>query len=514
MEAQLGGLQPLLLEKTASLKTLAERVKHEQDEAERVAAIVGADETAVAARTAECSKLKEEALADLAAVLPALDAAIAALDSLDKADIVEMKTFIKPPALVQLTMEGVCILLQEKTDWDSAKRILSDTKFIQRLIEYDKDNITERVRKELARVVADPSFTPDQVGKQSKAAMSICLWVRAMDTYTTVYRVVEPKRKALAAAQAALDASNVNLHGKRAELRATRDKVAAAQQQLADTHKELASLQCQAELCNRRFGRAGKLTTLLNDELGRWGKGAEDLETELELLVGNALMAAAVVNYLGPFPGPYRAELIPQWLKCCQDLNIPLTIPNFSLSSVLSSPIELLEWNCQGLPTDSHSIDNSLIATRGVRWPLMIDPQDQASRWVRAKEAKGNLVIVRASDPALLQHVEAAIRLGHPLLLEQLGDWTLPSGMDDLFGKQPDKQAGRCTVRLGDADVDYDSNFRLYMVTHLVNPHYLPEAFIRVNLIDFAVTRVLRSSCLLNWCELSALSLRSPVSPS
>lgn len=45
-------------------------------------------------------------------MLPALQSAVAELDSLNKADIIEMRTFIKPPALVQLTMEGVCILLQ------------------------------------------------------------------------------------------------------------------------------------------------------------------------------------------------------------------------------------------------------------------------------------------------------------------------------------------------------------------------------------------------------------------
>jgi transcription elongation factor GreA-like protein len=47
-----------------------------------------------------------------AAVMPAFQAAVSALDTLNKADIIEMKTFIKPPALVQLTMEAVCILLQ------------------------------------------------------------------------------------------------------------------------------------------------------------------------------------------------------------------------------------------------------------------------------------------------------------------------------------------------------------------------------------------------------------------
>ena len=94
-------------------------------------------------------------------MLPALDAAERALSALNKNDIVEIKTFVKPPALVQvkewkgfgrgrggsgcwiamcegtpsphcypccpsqLTMEGVCILLQEKPDWDTAKKVWS-----------------------------------------------------------------------------------------------------------------------------------------------------------------------------------------------------------------------------------------------------------------------------------------------------------------------------------------------------------------------------------------------------
>jgi hypothetical protein len=44
-------------------------------------------------------------------------------------------------------------------------------------------------------------------------------------------------------------------------------------------------------------------------------------------------------------------------------------------------------------------------------------------------------------------------------------------------------------VRLGDRDVDYDAGFRLYMTCRLANPHYLPEAYIRVNLVDFTVKR-------------------------
>ncbi|WIA17601.1 hypothetical protein OEZ85_014416 [Tetradesmus obliquus] len=534
MQAQLNGLRPLLVEKTASTSALlkqvrteqegAERVagvvgaeeaevRTEQEEAERVAGVVGAEEAEVAAKAAECQALKDDAAAELAAVLPALEAAVSALDSLNKADIIEMKTFIKPPALVQLTMEGVCILLQEKTDWDSAKRVLGDATFIDRLISYDKDNITERIRRELRRVVADPAFTPDQdnikerirhelrrvvadpavtpdqVGKQSKAAMSMCLWVRAMDTYATVYRIVEPKRQILATAQAALDASNAILAEKQAQLKAIREKVAALQQQLADTQRELASLQFQADLCGKRLGRAGKLTSLLGDELVRWGAAADALGGRLALLVGDALLAAAVVNYLGAFPGPSRAALVAQWYARCQELAIPVTTPAFSLSGILSTPLELLEWGCQGLPSDAVSVENALIATRGVRWPLMIDPQDQAYSWVRTKERALGLVVVRASDPGLLRQVEGAVQLGQPLLIEGMADGSLPAGMDALLLRQVEKQAGRSVVRLGERLVDYDPNFKLYMACRLANPHYLPEAYIRVNLVDFTVTR-------------------------
>lgn len=48
-------------------------------------------------------------------------------------------------------------------------------------------------------------------------------------------------------------------------------------------------------------------------------------------------------------------------------------------------------------------------------------------------------------------------------------------------------------VWVGAVSVECDPNFRLYMVTRLANPTYLPEASTMVNLVNFTITRKVSS---------------------
>jgi hypothetical protein len=41
-------------------------------------------------------------------------------------------------------------------------------------------------------------------------------------------------------------------------------------------------------------------------------------------------------------------------------------------------------------------------------------------------------------------------------------------------------QGGVNCIRLGDATLEYSSNFRLYITTKLRSPHYLPEVAVKV----------------------------------
>lgn len=44
-------------------------------------------------------------------------------------------------------------------------------------------------------------------------------------------------------------------------------------------------------------------------------------------------------------------------------------------------------------------------------------------------------------------------------------------------------------MRLGDATIEYHSDFRFYITTKLRNPHYLPETQVKVSLLNFMITK-------------------------
>lgn len=95
--------------------------------------------------------------------------------------------------------------------------------------------------------------------------------------------------------------------------------------------------------------------------------------------------------------------------------------------------------------------------------------------------------VIKLSNPKFLVIIDAAIRIGTPILLENVEEKLDPS-LEPLLTKSIVKKQGQMVIKLGDTDVPYNFDFKFFITTKLANPHYLPEICIKVALINFTVT--------------------------
>ena len=502
MQAELEALQPNLIvaqKDTAELMKVIEKDSVEVEETQRQVAA----ETEIANKAAAGAKeIRDDCESVLAEAIPALNAAVSALNTLKPADISLVKAMKNPPFGVKLAMETVCIMRQipptKKTDpstqkkvedyWEPSLKLLADPKFLDTLRSYDKDNIPPSVMKQIrAKYIDDPEFLPEKIKNASSAAEGLCKWVRAMEVYDRVAKIVAPKRIALKAAEEEYEEMMNGLRIKQATLKEVEDRMAELRRQLKEAEDKAEDLERQVDLCEKKLDRAQKLIGGLGGEKDRWTKAAKDLGVRFNNLLGDVLISSGMVAYLGAFTIAFRQRLIEGWITTMREKKIACS-DEFSLANTLGDAIKIRAWNIAGLPTDSFSVDNGIILANTRRWPLCIDPQGQANRWIKNMERENKLQVVKQSDPNLLRALENAVQFGTPVLLENVGE-ELDPALEPLLLKLTFKQAGVNCIKLGDATVEYSADFRFYITTKLRNPHYLPEISVKVTLLNFMITR-------------------------
>ncbi|OEH79493.1 heavy chain 2 family protein [Cyclospora cayetanensis] len=446
---------------------------------------VEADSARIQAEEVETKILSEDARRDLDKAMPALEAAIDALEKLDKKSVAEVKAYTKPPDLVVKTMAAVMTVMEKSPTWSQAKSELNDPSFLGRVKNFDKDSITNATLKKIEKFTKDPSFAPPNVQKVSRAAGALCLWVHAMQMYAEVYREVEPKRLKLRLAEEQLSKKQNDLKLSRDRL----DDIQARLQQLNHQHDESlrnkSNLNNSAEELSLKLGRAENLITGLADERDRWELSLGSYRTNLSNILGDALLGAAFMSYAGPFTASYRAQLVKDLWTCeLRGLDLPCST-DFNFTEFLVSPLDVREWQLNGLPTDSFSTENGVLMMNAPKWPLVIDPQNQANRWIR-KLKSSEIKVIDPASKDLLRILHLSIQAGHSLLLERLQTQIDPS-LEPLITKNVTVVNGSKFIRIGDQLVPYENNFSLWMTTKLGNPQFPAEIETEVTLINFVI---------------------------
>jgi dynein heavy chain len=373
--------------------------------------------------------------------------------------------------------------------WATAQKMLVDLKFKNRLLSFtsdQKDHIPEPVIQKLQPLINSDIFTFQNAEKVGEATLNLYSWVIAMNSYHFANKMVQPKKEALAKAQAAKDASERALKESQARLRRIEKQNAQIREEFEISNNQMKEYMDQQKVYEAKLQRAESLLNNLSGEKGRWEATLADILVKEKNLNGDVLVSAASVAYTGAFPSEYRAKLVHLWTDNLNKESVPLS-SNANIINTLQDPVQVLRWNLSGLPRDSISLENTIIITTARRWPLCIDPQGQANRFIRNLEKENMMEIVKLTDETLVRTLENSIRFGRPLLIENVPEELDPI-LDPVLMKQIYKQSGADVIKIGDTVIPYHFDFRLYVTTQLPSPHYSPELSAKVTLLDFTCT--------------------------
>jgi dynein heavy chain len=319
------------------------------------------------------------------------------------------------------------------------------------------------------------------------------MWARAMDTYHRVALQVEPKRRQLAAAQAELDITLKQLHAAQSELKGVVDRLAQLEKNFNNAVAKKEQLANQVKKCEIQLSNAEKLIGGLGGEEKRWKETVAKLNDDFINLTGDTVVSAGTISYLGSFTSEFRDMLVEEWRGALQTANIAHTA-GCNIEQTLTDPVKLRQWQLAGLPTDSLSTQNGLVMDRARRWPLCIDPQGQANRFIKTfgkdkTVCENSTEVIKLSDKNFLRSLENGVRFGKWILLENILE-ELDASLEPILLQQKFKQGGQEMMRIGDNTIPYNDSFRFYITTKLPNPHYPPEICVKVTLLNFTITMV------------------------
>lgn len=175
------------------------------------------------------------------------------------------------------------------------------------------------------------------------------------------------------------------------------------------------------------------------------------------------------------------------WSKKVKQLAVPVSA-EFNFVNFMASQVEVRDWVLQGIPNNSFSQENGVLVTRTTLWPLMIDPQGQANKWVRNMERGNGLKIITQNQSDFMRTLENAMHFGTPVLLQDVGE-ELDPALDPILNKSIVKVGNRTLLKLEEGkEVEYNTDFRFYITSKAGNPKFKPEISTKTTIANFAVT--------------------------
>ncbi|CAG0913348.1 unnamed protein product [Notodromas monacha] len=439
---------------------------------------------------------KQEVMADLSKVEPAVMDAQQAVQSIKKQHLAEIRTMVNPPPIVKLAIESICLLLGEPvTDWKAIRGIIMRDNFISNIVNFSTDDISDEARHVMmTKYLTNTDYTFEKANRASQACGPMVKWAIAQINYSDMLKKVEPLRSELSHYEEKAKENEQQVEDVKTAITELEKSIGIYKEEYALLISEAQAIKLDLATVQGKVDRSMSLLKSLAQEKERWEASSKTFQAQMSTILGDVLLCAAFLAYAGYFDQHNRENLFMIWCQHLSAAGIQFR-PDLARTEYLSNPDERLRWSANSLPSDDLCTENAIMLKRFNRYPLIIDPSGQATEFIMREYSEKKITKTSFLDDAFRKNLESALRFGNPLLVQDVENYD--PIVNPVLNRELRRTGGRVLITLGDQDIDLSPSFVIILSTRDPTVEFPPDICSRVTFVNFTVTRAsLQTQCL------------------
>ncbi|CRG93244.1 dynein heavy chain, putative [Plasmodium gallinaceum] len=441
---------------------------------------------------------KEVVRKELSEVEPKFRDAEEAVKNIPKKNFDELRAMANPPILVRNAIEAVAILIINEGDksvtWEDARKVMKGQDFINKVLYLDKKTVKPQTSAQIKKRINNSDWDVERINKASRAAGPLAKWVESVITFLNILETVKPLENEIEKLQEETRIAEDQYIEQKEIIAELEKKLLQYKNDYAQLISQVQNIKQEMEKVENKIKRSINLIENLKSEKERWSETFINLEAASETFIGDCLIAAAFCAYIGFFEHYERQKLKKTWGEIIKFHHIKHRY-DLSFIEFLSRPSERLQWIAHRLPSDELSMENAIIINRYIRYPMIIDPSDQATNFLLNQYADKKILKTSFSDKNFIKNLESALRFGSTLLVTDVEK--IDAILNSVLNQETHKQGGRLLITIGDSEIDFSPSFNLFLTSRDAHFQFTPDLCSRVTFVNFTLTpSSLQNQCL------------------
>jgi hypothetical protein len=338
---------------------------------------------------------------------------------------------------------------------------------MNKLMNFNPATIKEEKAQELHELVLDEDFDPEVVEDIAIAAMYLTSWCLSVNKFARQYEKLRPRIVSAEAAKETLETNLKELEALEALLSvAHSEEIRAKMVDRDNLMLQLKDLESMLEKTRFKIGRVKKLLAMLKHHFKNWEEKNSKLEERSQNVIGNSIMAANIIEYLGPLDLALRQKLKLSWENILVNNRVQLN-KEFQLDRFLGSKVEINNWTISGLPSTAINFENGLMLKHNRKVKMIYDPNDTCITWLqKLNETKPNpeYLFTSLTDKKLPEKLQTSLEQGLILVIDFFNG-NMEGVVNNLIKKTLREVEGNKTIKIDGMWYNYDENFDFYLIT-------------------------------------------------